>query len=176
MRVQQPCSKLGYLLSGPLTPATTPLLETSVLYVSIPIEEDTLSHHWEAELTSTDIGTDTSDQDIFDRYLQSHIKREGDSAYCVKFPWKQDHPALLSNYTVCTKKTRSLARKLSQEFNFMIKSSKSKSNETLLRGCLFQILQQMSTTYHTTQLRRRRQQLQSGLFTIAVSVHQGILV
>ncbi|XP_065902524.1 uncharacterized protein [Dysidea avara] len=108
-------SKLGYLLSGPLTPATAPLLETSVLYVSIPIEEDNLSHHWEAELTTTDIGTDTSDQDIFDCYLQSHIKREDDGAYCVKFPWKQDHPALPSNYTVCTKKTRSLARKLSQE-------------------------------------------------------------
>ena len=111
-------SKLGYLLSGPLTPTISPSLDTSVLHISVPLEEDTRSSIWDAELTSTDIThlrTDTSDQDMFNLYLQSHITREDDGGYCVKFPWKQDHPPLSSNYTVCMKKTRSLAHKLSQE-------------------------------------------------------------
>jgi len=79
---------------------------------------ETHSPIWEAELISTDIthfGADTSDQDMFNRYLQSYITHEDDSAYCVKFPWRQDHPHLPSNCTVCTMQTRSLARKLSQE-------------------------------------------------------------
>ena len=60
-------SKLGYLLSGPLSPTISPALDTSVLHISIPLEEDTHSSIWDAELTSTDIAhlrTDTSDQDM----------------------------------------------------------------------------------------------------------------
>lgn len=55
-------SKLGYLLSGPLAPPTSPIIDTSVLHISIPLEEDAHSSIWKAELTSTDIshlGTDT---------------------------------------------------------------------------------------------------------------------
>ena len=42
-------SKLGYLLSGPLTPTIS-----SVLHISIPLEEDTCSSIWDTKLTSTD--------------------------------------------------------------------------------------------------------------------------
>jgi len=52
---------------------------------------------------------------MFNLYLQSHITREDNGSYCVKFPWKQNHTPLSSNYTMCMKKTRSLARKVSQE-------------------------------------------------------------
>ena len=69
-----------------------------------------------AELTDvTQPLADTTDQDIFDQYQQFHIWWEDHGAYSVKFPWKQEHPLLPSNYTVCTKKTCSLARKLSQD-------------------------------------------------------------
>ena len=44
-------SKLGYLLSGPLTLPATPLVNTNVLHVSIPTEENTDSSLWIAELT-----------------------------------------------------------------------------------------------------------------------------
>ena len=65
-----------------------------MLHVSIPIEEDTDSPLWMAELTDiTHSPADTTDQNIFDWYQQSHI-RQDDGAYCVKFPWKQEHPPL----------------------------------------------------------------------------------
>ena len=48
-------------------------------------------------------------------YQQSSIRRDSDGAYCVKFPWKQDHPFLPSNYTICKNITRSLASRLSQD-------------------------------------------------------------
>jgi len=77
-------SSLGYLFSGPLTPTISPSLETSVLHISIPLEEDTHSSIWDTKLTSTDIShlrTDTTDQDMFNLYLKSHITREDDGDY-----------------------------------------------------------------------------------------------
>jgi len=46
------------------------------------------------------------------RYQESYIRRESDGAYCVKFPWKPDHPPLPSNYSICKNITRSLAHRL----------------------------------------------------------------
>ena len=109
-------SKLGYLLSGPLTLPTPSLVDASVLHVSIPIEEEVGSPLWVADLTDiTHTPTDMSDQNIFECYQQSHIRRQSDGAHCVKFPWKQEHPPLPTNFTVCMKKTRSLARRFSQD-------------------------------------------------------------
>ena len=96
-----------------------------MLHVSIPIEEDTALPFWIAKLTDiTQPPADTTDQNILDQYQQCHIRQEDDGAYCVKFPWKQEQPPLPSNYTVCTKKTRSLVRKLSQDPDLLQLDSK----------------------------------------------------
>ena len=60
-------SKLGYLLSGPLTLPAIPLVDTNVLHVSIPTEENTDSSLWIAELTDiTQPPADTTDLNIFE--------------------------------------------------------------------------------------------------------------
>ena len=53
--------------------------------------------------------------DFLEQYQKSCIKRDNDGAYCVKFPWKHNHPPLPSNYTICKNITNSLARRLSQD-------------------------------------------------------------
>jgi len=63
-------SKLGYLHSGPLTLPTPSLTDTSVLHLSIPIEEDAGLPHLMSDPTDiTHFNTDTSYQDMFSRYL-----------------------------------------------------------------------------------------------------------
>ena len=47
--------------------------------------------------------------------FQPYIKRDSDGAYCVKFPWKQNHPPLPTNYTICKNITQSLICRLSQD-------------------------------------------------------------
>ena len=46
-----------------------------------------------------------------DTYLNSIIQRE-DGSYVVRFPWKEDHAPLPSNYEVCQQRTRSLVCRL----------------------------------------------------------------
>ena len=40
--------------------------------------------------------------------MQSSISRKPDGALSLKFPWKEDHPSLPSNFSICAKCARSL--------------------------------------------------------------------
>lgn len=44
----------------------------------------------------------------------SHISRQNDGTYCAGFPWKESHPPLPNNFSICQKRTRSLVFRLSQ--------------------------------------------------------------
>ena len=44
--------------------------------------------------------------------MQSSIICQSDGSYNLRFPWKEDHPPLPSNFSVCEKRLRSLARRL----------------------------------------------------------------
>ena len=46
--------------------------------------------------------------------MRSSIKRQPDGALSLKFPWKEEHPNLPSNFSVCAKRTRSLAQRLAE--------------------------------------------------------------
>ena len=46
--------------------------------------------------------------------MQSSIKRQPDGALSLKFPWKEDHPPLPLNFSICAKRTRSLAQRLAK--------------------------------------------------------------
>ena len=59
-------------------------------------------------------GCKISNDHFFLQYQNSCISREEDGGYTVKFPWKNDHVILPSNYAVCERRTRSLVRRLSQ--------------------------------------------------------------
>ena len=46
--------------------------------------------------------------------MRTHITVQPDGTYSLRFPWKEDHPVLPSNYSVCYRRTRSLARRLAK--------------------------------------------------------------
>ena len=64
-------------------------------------------------------------------YIDS-VTRLNDGSYMVKFPWKDDHAPLPSNFQVCERRTRSLARRLIQtptllkSYNKIIKEQERK--------------------------------------------------
>lgn len=113
-------SKLGYLLSGPLSIPRSCDEDTNVLHITVNshIDDHSIEKFWEIESTGT-LPTVTKDSDHFmDTYMNS-ITRLNDGSYMVKFPWKDEHAPLPSNYHVCERRTRSLARKLIHTPNLM---------------------------------------------------------
>ena len=46
--------------------------------------------------------------------MKTHISIQSDGMYCLRFPWRENHPPLPSNYTICSKRTRSLAHRLAK--------------------------------------------------------------
>ena len=76
---------------------------------------NTTTEFWSVESTGVSQQSKESEMDFLKQYQRSCIKRDSDGAYCVKFPWKQNHPPLLSNYTICKNITHSLIHRLSQD-------------------------------------------------------------
>ena len=111
-------SKIGYLLSGPLSPPHTALDGVDVLHVGVEGMEGTnIAQFWNVEFTGTlptTTSTNTDDQRFLTAYLNSSVHQNPDGSYIVGFPWKNDHPPLPSNRGICERRTRSLARKLAQ--------------------------------------------------------------
>ena len=106
-------SKLGYLLSGPLAIQSS---SDTITNMHIGIHDDlentdqTLEKFWAIESSGTLPAVKGSDP-FMDTYLKT-ISRDEDGSYVVKFPWKEDHAPLPSNYEVCKRRTRSLVRRL----------------------------------------------------------------
>ena len=46
--------------------------------------------------------------------MSTKITCQQDGSYSLKFPWKENHPPLPTNYNVCSRRTRSIARRLAQ--------------------------------------------------------------
>lgn len=69
------------------------------------------------ETTGTEPQADTdtnANQQFLDTYSQRYITRLEDGSYCARFPWKENHLPLPSNYKTCWQRTHSLARCLAQ--------------------------------------------------------------
>ena len=113
-------SKLGYLLSGPLVQSAASNAVTS-MHIGIHSEhrnvDQTLERFWEVESSGTFPITKNSDR-FMDTYLSS-ITRQENGSYVVRFPWKEDHAPLPSNYEVCKQRTRSLVRRLASTPDLM---------------------------------------------------------
>ena len=96
-------SKLGYLLSGPLTPKYT---VGTINSLHVAAQHDAGDHQldkfWNIEATGV---TPTQDYNIDARFLESYsqtcILRLLDGSYCATFPWKQNHPTLPTNFDNC---------------------------------------------------------------------------
>ena len=109
-------SRLGYLLSRPL-PLPQPINSTNlhIAILSYTTETSDLFQFWNSESASLSPTTDTPDNNVLlQQYMKSHITIRSDSAYSLCFPWREDHPLLPYNYFICSKRTRSLAHRLSK--------------------------------------------------------------
>ena len=106
-------SKIGYLLSGPLSPSHSDA-DVDVLHMAVTQCDDT--RFWDVEQigTSSNKHSQTADTDQIKNFIDSLVRRDTNGSYVVGFPWKTDHPPLPSNRNVCEKRARSLAHKLAQ--------------------------------------------------------------
>ena len=69
---------------------------------------------WTTEAGGISSSTMDADDSFMKAYMQSSIKRQLDGALSLKFPWKDDHPPLPSNFSICEKRTRCLAQRLAK--------------------------------------------------------------
>ena len=105
-------SRLGYLLSGPLL---QPSAAVNVVHVNLTgVDDSNFNTYWKAESSGIFVDTTNNDDNLLKAYMLSSIKRQPDGALTLKFPWKEEHPYLPSNFSVCAKRTRSLAQRLAK--------------------------------------------------------------
>jgi len=84
--------------------------------VSSQTDDGTTTDFWGVESTgTTQQQTKNLETEFLEQYQQSCIRHDNDGTYCAKFPWKQDHPPVPSNFTICKNTTLSLAHRLSQD-------------------------------------------------------------
>ena len=108
-------SRLGYLLSGPLPfPQSVYTTCSRVLTFSCITEDTDCDYFWRVESMGTTPVKENTDTDFLQQYLDNNITLQPNSTYCLKFPWKTGHPVLPSNYTICTKHTRSMIYRLAK--------------------------------------------------------------
>ena len=114
-------SKLGYLLSGPLTSTHSGATINSLhLATQHEYDDSKLDKFWSIKATGVIPTRDHNiDGNFLEFYSQICILRLHDGSYCAAFPWKQTHPVLPTNFDHCYKRTRSLAYRLSQAPDLM---------------------------------------------------------
>ena len=61
------------------------------------------------------------DEQFFQDYSSASVSRCPDGSYMARFPWKQQHPPLPTNFNICKKRTHSLVRRLSQTTHLLSK-------------------------------------------------------
>ncbi len=108
-------SKLGYLLSGPARsiPSLTPTTNILNVMTSHNIEEFDVERFWTVESLGIE-SPSCKEKNPSLEYQNTSITREEDGGYVAAFPWKTEHPPLPSNFNVCERRTRSLARRLAK--------------------------------------------------------------
>ena len=114
-------SKLGYLLSGPL-PSLENTRDFQIFHTAIhPVADHfNISKFWDVESAGTLPSLESLPvNSLFTSYLKSSISRTPDGSFVAKFPWKENHPTLPSNRSICEGRARSLARKLSRTPSLM---------------------------------------------------------
>ena len=105
-------SRLGYLLSGPLLKPSTAVNLIHVNFAAVDFQN--LDTFWEVESSGISPHTIEGNDHFLKTYMQSSITCQPDGALSLKFPWKESHPVLPSNFSVCAKRTRSLAQRLAK--------------------------------------------------------------
>ena len=95
-------SKLGYLLSGPLGAATPANMTANILHVATqPTPDPDLQRFWSVESLGISPGDDSNNTYILGKLYLKKVERLPDGSYSARFPWKDNHPALLTNFSTC---------------------------------------------------------------------------
>jgi len=82
-----------------------------IAILSCPVEGNNM---WFWDSKSKAAG-EAPDNTFLGKYIRAHITTQPDRTYNLRFPWKNSHPPLPSNYTVSSKKkTKSLAVRLTK--------------------------------------------------------------
>lgn len=88
-------SKIGYLLSGPLS-LPTDTSDIGMLHAGTAADVGThIDKFWDVEFTGTlptSKSTTVSDQQLLTAYIDLLVSQGPDGSYIVNFPWKGDHP------------------------------------------------------------------------------------
>ena len=107
-------SKLGYLLSGPLGTATPKNTTASILHVATqPTPDSDLQRFWSVESLGI-LPKHDSASTFLKLYITNNVKRLPGGSYSARFPWKDSHPPLPTNFSMCARRTRALALKLAR--------------------------------------------------------------
>ncbi|XP_065896204.1 uncharacterized protein [Dysidea avara] len=138
-------SKLGYLLSGPLDTAASGQLVTNAFHVATqPTATPDLEQFWNVESVGIS-PKDESPNNFLDSYITNSVERLNDGSYCARFPWKDSHPPLPTNFSTSAHRTRSLARKLALNPSLLTKYSDILTDQER-RGFIERMTDPTSTT------------------------------
>jgi len=113
-------SKLGYLLSGPLTPPHQCLENSRASVFHISTHSEQTDVFWKIKSVATSPDPIDPHKTVMAEYQKTCISREADGSYKACFPWKLNHPTLPTNLTLCEKRTRALARRLATSPHLLI--------------------------------------------------------
>jgi hypothetical protein len=131
-------SRLGYLLSGPMSNSTGYTTSASMLNILIQHknEEYDLERFWKLESMGVTTDEYTNINNDFSETYETTSIRYKDYHYSAILPWKEDSPELLSNFNVTKRRTENMINRLSKESE-MLKlyetSLPTKKNMDLLR-------------------------------------------
>ena len=94
-------SKLGFLLSGPISfPMTHVQLNIASMAIATSEEPD-LDRFWSVEEAGTSPSISGQGDTFMHHYQATSISQAADGTYTVWFPWKPNHLLLPSNFTTC---------------------------------------------------------------------------
>ena len=136
-------SRLGYLLSGPLPSPQVYITCSQVLTLSCITELVDCDNFWQIESTAV---KQNSDREFLQQYLQNNVTVQPNGTYSLKFPWKTNHPPLPTNYTICARRTRSMANRLAKTHLLQLYNSIIEEQES--RGFIERVSGNMSTLVH----------------------------
>jgi hypothetical protein len=110
-------SRLGYLLSRPMSNSTGYTTSVSMLNILIQHknEEYDLERFWKLESMGVTTDEYTNINNDFSETYETTSIRYKDYHYSAKLPWKEDFPKLLSNFYVTKRRTENMINRLSKE-------------------------------------------------------------
>ena len=90
--------------------------QTYLVSLNIQITYNTF---WKVESMGTTTPHHDQDTKFLQNYLSTKVSTQSDGFYCLKFPWKNNHPPFPSNYSICARRTRSMAFRLAKTPNLL---------------------------------------------------------